>query len=201
MKIAWFTPLRETSVLARYSIAMCEALAPSCDVELHALDPSPWRATTVPIREADRDGVVAEDALRIYVVGGDPSSRETISPGATWAPGVCVLHDPVDMSLLAESELVVRALGIVVHSEDQRARIEQRWFGPVGRIHEPIGERRDTAGRSAAELLAFLERAAVWRPGLALIDRVATELRTMGLSGSSPAVAAIAREVSTFAGP
>ena len=113
---------------------------------------------------------MAEDALRIYVVGGDPSSRETIILAGrdVGARRLRVLHDPVDMSLLAESELVVRALGIVVHSEDQRARIEQRWFGPVGRIHEPIGERRDTAGRSAAELLAFLERAAVWRPGLAL---------------------------------
>jgi hypothetical protein len=201
MKIAWFTPLGETSPLSVYSVAMCEALAMSCEVAIHALDQSPWRTTTVSIRDAAPDGVVAEDAVRIYAVGGDPSSRETIARGSTWAPGIFVLHDPVDMSLLAESKLVFRALGIVVHAEDERARIEQWWFGPVGRIHEPVEERPDTARRAAAELFEFLEQAASWRPGLALVDRVAAELRTMGLSGSSPAVGAIAREVAALVAP
>jgi hypothetical protein len=201
MRIAWFTPLREASPLSGYSIAMCEALAESCEIELHALDRSPWRQTMLAVRSAGPGAAVAEDVLRIYAVGGEPSSRELYARGTTWVSGVCVLHDPVEMSFLANSELVLHALGIVVHSEGQRTRIEQQWFGPVGRIHEPVAGRPDTTRRAAAELLAFLDEAAAWRPGLALVDRVAAELRTMGLNGSSPAVGSIAREVATLVAP
>lgn len=163
MKIAWFTALRAGSPASAYSVALCEALAESCEVEIWALDAPPWRSAPVRTRDARERRDAGGDVVPFYNVGDETAHCLLLHERSIRHPGIFLLHDGVPSMVAGRASgaredarprehtgweasdqraepllrSIDRALGIVVHTETERRMMEERRFGPVGRIHVP----------------------------------------------------------------
>jgi glycosyltransferase involved in cell wall biosynthesis len=98
MKIAWFTPMSQTSAIARFSVAVAASLTKLADVEIGYFDADHVRETGVPARRFQSSKSVTPEVLRsfdavIYNFGNYlPFHREIYLLSRQW-PGVCILHD------------------------------------------------------------------------------------------------------------
>ena len=159
MRIAWFTPFSECSMVARFSGMVTRELSRHADVDIwHPPAPSlrstALRAIAMPHHVRVSPAMLDAYDLAVYNVGGEEADG-WIAEAACAAPGIAILHEPVEPA-------VQRAYAVVVHSEFAREFATRLSLAPVAMIpiaqeNLPAGARdgRRCLGVSADDLLVL----------------------------------------------
>jgi glycosyltransferase involved in cell wall biosynthesis/ribosomal protein S18 acetylase RimI-like enzyme len=108
MRVAWVTPLAETSAVAEFSIHVAEALARrGVDVDLWTSESNSRRSSVLPVKDLENGANKVAELARydtvVYNLGDTPRYHRRIYDQSRRVPGIVVLHDRVYQNLFVGS--------------------------------------------------------------------------------------------------